>query len=494
MFSFSTFTHHNEKSKFNHIEHVSNDYTVTVNGKEVPVYCCRISAMPFNRVWPEHQRNLDQTELCSFVNLVSDEELTIEVKPNRAFNKAFVKPYSKNIVTKSTDGVILFTLKENGGFVLGLDDLHHCLYIFNGKPVEAGDKSKITHYFGPGIYMPGKIELHSGDRVYVDKDALVYGWIFAENQENIEIYGNGIFDGSGEGRFSIHCYEDYTNGNFKMYDCKNIKVSGVGFRDSAIWCLNVFHCENMKFDSVNVFGQWRYNTDGCDIVNSHDIYLNNCFIHSFDDTVSIKGIERYRKFDNFNIHLTGCVFWCDWGKTCTLGVETYAKYYHDISFKNCDILRAGGKACDVQNGNTAEIYNVWFEDIRVEVDGFSPEQQLQSMDSDVYTKQNTIIIPRIFNLENFPFNSSEWGIWADKRHGNESCTHDVTAKDITVYLDEKIPMNDDGTYPTPVYLSSTTDGIRFYNIVLENLVVNGKRLSYGEFPLFINNVDNFEMK
>lgn len=494
MFSFSTFTHKYDKSQFHHIEPVSKDYTVRVNGQEVPVYCCRISAMPFNTVWPDHQRYLNQTELCSFVNLVSDEELTVEVTPTRTFGKAFVKPYSKNVATETENGVIRFTIKENGGFVLGLDDLHHCLYLFNGKPIEVGKRENITHYFGPGVHMPGRMELHSGDRVYVDKDALVYGWIFAENQENIEIYGNGIFDDSGEERFSIHCYEPYTNGNFKMYDCKNIRVSGVGFRNSAIWCLNVFHCTDIVFEGVNVFGQWRYNTDGCDIVNSQNVFLNNCFIHSFDDTVSIKGIQRYRDTDNRNIHLNGCVFWCDWGKTCTLGVETYAKYYHDISFKNCDILRAGDIACDVQNGNNAEIYDCVFEDIRVEVDAFSTEPQYQRSDDEVYVKQNTLHIPRIFNLENFTYDSPEWGIVAEARTGNESCTHHVTAKDITVYLDERIPMNEDGTYPVRVHLSSTAEGIRFHDIELNNLVINGKKVTGEEIPLTLNNVDRFQMK
>lgn len=133
--------------------------------------------------------------------------------------------------------------------------------------------------------MPGKIVLKSGDSVYLDKNALVYGCLFAENAENIHIYGNGIFDDSGEERFCEHCYEPYTNGNVKFYDCKNVKIEGVGFANSAIWCVNLFHCSGVEIDGINVFGQWRYNTDGIDIVNSNGIVIRNSFVHSFDDTI-----------------------------------------------------------------------------------------------------------------------------------------------------------------------------------------------------------------
>ena len=66
---------------------------------------------------------------------------------------------------------------------------------------------------------------------------------------------------------AVHCYENYTNGNLKFYDCKDVTVEGVLLRDSAIWCVNLFHCENVLIDNIKVFGQWKYNTDGLDIVN-----------------------------------------------------------------------------------------------------------------------------------------------------------------------------------------------------------------------------------
>ena len=85
MFSYSKFEYDNAQvlPHFRYTEPVSEDYRVFVNGEEVPAYTCRISKWPFNCVWRGHQRAYDQSEQASYVNLVSDEPITVEVIANR---------------------------------------------------------------------------------------------------------------------------------------------------------------------------------------------------------------------------------------------------------------------------------------------------------------------------------------------------------------------------------------------------------------------------
>ena len=113
MFSYSEFIHNWTTSCFKYVEPISKDYRVIINGQEIPVYTCRISKYSFNCVWPDHQRPIEQTMVVSFVNIVSDEELNVEVIPNISYEKILIKPYSKRIEHEEREGKISFALKSH---------------------------------------------------------------------------------------------------------------------------------------------------------------------------------------------------------------------------------------------------------------------------------------------------------------------------------------------------------------------------------------------
>lgn len=491
MFAYSTFEHAYEKSHFKYVEPLSEDFEVKVDGKSVPVYTCRISKYPLNRVWPGEQRPSDQTVTASFVNLVSDEPVTLSVNVRKEYKRILIKPYSRGIDFTDCGGEITFSLRENGAYVLEADSYRQALYIFNSKPIPAPDPADVTYYFGPGIHMAGKITLHDGESVYVDRDALVFGCIFADGAKGIRVFGNGVLDDTVEGRFHNCCYEDFTNGNIKFFNCEDVKVEGVGFRNSAIWCVNVFNCRRVELDGISVFGQWRYNTDGIDIVNSRDVTVRRSFIHSFDDTVTIKGIDRFAHSDNKNILIEGCTLWCDWGKTCELGIETACSEYKDITFRDCDILRAGNTALDIQNGDLAEVHDVTFENIRVEYNAFDTPEVYQSTDDTEYTREDEHAYPYLISIKNHRWRTKEneiiWGVPmeyktdADFSGVQNACVHDVTARDITVYYDEYLPL-EDGKFKIPTVAYSFVEGVKFYNLKAEDVrvIYKGK-----EYPLDI---------
>ena len=92
MISYSVFQYQ-EKSFYPYREEVSRDYRVYIGGEEVPVYTCRISDYSFNTVWPGypgHQRPVDQTVPASFINIVADEDVTVEIEPLIPCEKALL--------------------------------------------------------------------------------------------------------------------------------------------------------------------------------------------------------------------------------------------------------------------------------------------------------------------------------------------------------------------------------------------------------------------
>ena len=500
MLSFSRFEQDYEKSRFKYIEPISPDYRVFANGEEIPVYTCRISEYSFNRVWPGHQRPFDQTCPASFVNIVSDGKVSLEVELLRPHKRVMIKPYSKNIEFAEKDSRVSFSLAQNGSYVLMTDDHKNCLYIFNSKPIEAPDPATVTHYFGPGIHFAGKIVLHDNESLYVDRDALVYGCIYAEGAKNIRVFGNGLFDDSTEERVDNLCYEEFINGNIKLYDCENVSIEGVLFKNSAIWCVNIFHCFDVSIDGIKVFGQWRYNTDGVDIVNSQRVTVKNSFVHSFDDTVVVKGIDRYRLTNCEDILVENCTLWCDWGRTCEIGLETACREYKNIVFCNCDILRAGGVALDIQNGDYAEVHDVRFEDIRVEYNSFDARHQLQRTDETVFENQGIVEIPYLLCLGNKTFrNKKGIEMWSADMDPDDidlstieaGIAHDVLAKNISVYYDEGVPLDENGKYDIRIKVCSYYDDCTYHDIKVSGIKVNGKEISESEANITLENTKNF---
>ncbi len=487
MFTASKFYHTEINIPAVDAELLSDAYRVFVNGKEISVYACRISAIPFNRPWPGHQRPIDQTARVSFVNIVSDEELHIEVIPKKTdYERIMLKPYSKKVNVEKQGDRLCFTIKEHGGYVLELDDHLTTLYIFNTKPIHAPAREDVTYYFGEGIHHVGRLTLKSNESVYVDTNALVFGNIFAENAENIRVFGNGIFNDSTEERVFEHCYIPFfTIGNVKLYDCKNVKIEGVGFTNSAGWCVNLFHCFDVEIDGIKVFGQWRYNTDGIDVVNSQRVSIKNTFVHSFDDTIVIKGIDRFVQTSTTDVIVENCVLCCDWGRPCELGLETACREFKNITFRNCDIIRAAHTALSVHNGDCAEIHDVLFENMSVELESFYMKHQIQKSEGEKYS-QTEVEPTIIFGVNNNRFRDSYPLVAVDYTAGAPEFAgaHDIEARNISVYCDEKL-FAQKGTKCVRVNVKNGIPTTEFSNISLKNVTLNGKELTADDVDVEI---------
>ncbi|MBO5369793.1 MAG: hypothetical protein J6B23_03835, partial [Clostridia bacterium] len=104
-------------------------YEIKINGARVMPDTARVSAVPFNRRWPGHQRSIDQTELINFVSLETDEALTFEIKPKMPYEKVIIRPQSLGIVPQpATDGTITFTLPKAAYFTVEPYGRHNALH------------------------------------------------------------------------------------------------------------------------------------------------------------------------------------------------------------------------------------------------------------------------------------------------------------------------------------------------------------------------------
>jgi polygalacturonase len=224
-----------------------------------------------------------------------------------------------------------------------------------------------------GVYLTGPIHLKSNVNLYVSKGAtirfstdpkkylpVVYTrWegvecmnysplIYAFEQENIAITGEGVLDGQGsskawwswkgskeygwvegkpdqkEGRKKLFDAGEknipvhqrvfgegyYLRPNFvQPYRCKNVLIQGVTFKNSPMWFLHPVLCENVSILGVTTEGLGP-NNDGCDPESSRDVLIKNCYFNNGDDCIAIKsgrnGDGRRVNVPSENIIVQGC--------------------------------------------------------------------------------------------------------------------------------------------------------------------------------------------
>ncbi len=441
-------------------------YRAFINEKECPVRQCRVSSMPFNQSWPGYQRPLNQSEEAGYITFSADEAVEIAVECAQKFDRAMIRPLSKNVSIRQENQTVYFTLTEAGGYVLELDDEHQPLHIFF-NPIKTYTE-KATYHFGPGLHFPGTIELFDNDSVYIDEEAIVFGSIWSKGAKNVHIYGGGVLNGIGEQRFLEHCYEPFTKGTLRLYNCENILIEDIILQDSACWVLALFDCKNAKISGIKEIGNWRYNTDGIDITNTSNVEIRNCFIRVFDDGITIKGIYGHDKPVE-NITIENCVLWCGWGRTCEIGLETDAPLFRNITFKNCDLIHNSKVAIDIQNGLGGEICKITFEDLRVEYQAGTQPEIIQKRIDQVYQPQG-IGVPELIVAENKDWSNS----------GKFGAVHDIHYKNIRVYAESGVPA-------PGVKFCSRSEQVILKDFWIDGIYWNDKAVSLDFFKTTVEN-------
>lgn len=175
------------------------------------------------------------------------------------------------------------------------------------------DSAKITFSVNPKDY-PIVFTRWEGVEL-MNYSALIYAY----DQQNIAITGNGTLDGNasyenwwswnqGKPSKQVQARErlqalnhqktnaktrifgegSFLRPNFiQPYNCKNILISGVKMINSPMWNLNPVLCENVTVDGVKIISHGP-NTDGCDPESCKNVVIKNCFFDTGDDCIAIK--------------------------------------------------------------------------------------------------------------------------------------------------------------------------------------------------------------
>lgn len=469
-------------------EEKGDTFSVKLDGGKITLHTARVSAYPFNRRWPGHQRQIEQSEKICFASFSQKGEVKVAVKPNFEFKSVKIRPLSKNIHYEVINGEVIFTLPEPMYITVEFDGKSRALHMFSDTD-ENWKLSGDVIYFGEGMHDVGQIELKSNQTLFIDEGAVVFACVSAIDAENIKIIGRGILDNSKNKEKILFEANEKNNDKavnnavrkhtIQLEYCENIEIDGITIRDSLIYNIRPIACRELEIKNVKIIGSWRYNSDGIDMHNCENVHINNCFIRTFDDSLCVKGFDCYyegdvekavyeamhrngKSYEVFkNVLVENCTIWNDWGKCLEIGAETRAEEISGIVFKNCDIIHVQGSVLDCGNVDYADVHDITYENIRVEYDDAILSPVIQKDDSEKYENKDLDYSPNL--IEAVVSYHEEYSAGGSRRGKNRN----ITFKNIYITSDRHIPK---------MYFCGYDETHKTENILISDIYLNGKRI------------------
>ena len=157
--------------------------------------------------------------------------------------------------------------------------------------------------------------------------------IFAENQENISIIGEGTIN--GQGSYFERAEENDDPGVTRPHliqfiKCENIRIEGIRLRNSGRWMQHYLACKNLQIRGIDVYNHANYNSDGIDIDGCENVVISDCIVDSDDDGICLK---RTSPASSKNVVITNCVVksHCN---ALKMGTESTG-VFQNITISNC---------------------------------------------------------------------------------------------------------------------------------------------------------------
>lgn len=406
-------------------EPIGETFSVKLDGEMIPLHLARVSAYPFNRRWPGHQRQWEQSEEICFASFSQSGSVEVRVAPKFSVDDVVIRPLSKQISYRKEGGEIVFVMPEPMYLTVEFTGRHNALHLFSDLVGDYQTSGEVI-YYGKGIHDAGQITLTSNQTLFLDEGAVVYACVSASEADHVRIIGRGILDNSkNQAKLLFESNAENNSSAVKnavrqhtiqLEYCNYAEIDGITIRDSLVYNIRPVGCKNLTIKNVKIIGCWRYNSDGIDMHNCENVHISDCFIRTFDDSVCVKGFDCYydggteeierqvaeamRKnhSESFrNVLVERCTIWNDWGKALEIGAETRAEEICNVTFRDCDIIHITGAPMDCCNVDYADVHDILYENICVEYDRVIPAPVIQKNDEEQYRNGNLSYVPPLFS-------------------------------------------------------------------------------------------------
>ncbi len=115
-------------------------------------------------------------------------------------------------------------------------------------------------------------------------------FIYAFDQENITLRGEGTIDGRGDHEVWQTGKGNDPNRPYGLHiiGCRNVRVEGLRLRQSAFWMQRYLQCDGVYLSGLKVFNHANHNSDGVDVDSCQNVIVSDCHIDSSDDALCFK--------------------------------------------------------------------------------------------------------------------------------------------------------------------------------------------------------------
>ena len=387
--------------------------------------------------------DLHNPQKASMVQFDFEGEVEMRVKVNNGLIKDVkIRPLNKKIKHTTDNNFIYFKLTEPAKLSLEVNgDRLHNLHIFaNAIETERYEQGDPNVMYFSGVVKPKNKNLKdtvyripSNTTVYFAPGSVVYAKFICDTVENVRFIGRGIIYQSERA--------------FELLYSKNIEIDGLTVADPKYNPIFSGQTTGIKINNLKSFSSAIY-SDGMGYLSCSDVTVNDVFIRSSDDCISIYG-HRWNFFGNAsNYKVTNAILWADVAHPVNMGSHGDARdgstgeFLENIHFSDIDVLEHDEK-CDYFHGCIAlsiadknMARNMIFENMRIEC----------------------MLEGQLFNLR--VLYNPVWGPGAPGRG-----IDNIVFRNIYSYVSDAFPS----------VIAGYDEERRVKNITFENIVINGKR-------------------
>jgi hypothetical protein len=303
--------------------------------------------------------------LGCFCQIELSRPVAVEIECDEEIKTIDIRPRSRNIPAKHSGRIVRMMLNAPAKLSIEINgNIGTPLFLFADRPDSpVSPKAPGVRYFKAGrTYDAGHITLTNNQSVYIERGAVVEGWISAENASNVKILGHGILDATKYG-----CATSFTR-------CRNLEINGITtVKGSKGWVNKIFLCDQVAVTNYKVIA-WGQFSDGIDLLGCRNVTVSDVFIRNEDDSIVLKTEKFGFKGNVENIVVQNCVIWHGAaGNALEIGYETMGDYIRNVLYKNIDIIRSdthdpknNRAALSIHSAGNATISNIRYENIRIE--------------------------------------------------------------------------------------------------------------------------------